>query len=161
MSAEKNPNQINRGKEFDLEIAQCAGVLHSYALGRSNFIETEKWTIGPYNGIDHAVEMTYHPSGVDKADFAFLIFEKGKIVMENQHRRAHMGSGVTAFSYLEHMAKALSKRAKKRVQMVFPLYGQVDTEAFLLARGYLPNLYTSYDAKTLIPALAKTWYPFW
>lgn len=135
-------------------IVDCARVLFSFAKGGSNFIETPNWTVEPYSGVSGAANLIHHPGRREMGEYTFLLKTlPDAIVMENYHRRARLGSGVSAFSDLEHMAAALATMAGKNVQTVYPLFGQRDTEKFLLARGYG---IISVDS---LPALEQTFPP--
>jgi hypothetical protein len=70
-------------------------------------------------------------------DLAFLIYMKeGGIILENGHRRAYYGSGVSSFAEVEHAVAALATLRKMPVSLVYILFGQRDTEQFLTMRDY-------------------------
>lgn len=100
--------------------------------------------------------IVYHPTANEQAVLTYVLGYRGsQIEMENTHRRAHAGSGVTVFSYAEHMAAALSRLEQKPVRISYPLYGQKDTERFLQRRGYNTVLY--FPMGSLVPARALAW----
>ena len=138
------------------EMVEYARVLRSVAKGGSNVVETADWTVQSFSHTRYAADCVYHPGGTELAVFSFVMAERRQqIEMENTHRRARGGSGVSAFSHLEHMAAALSRMENKPVRMTYPLYGQKDTEQFLLRRGYTKVLY--FPIGSLIPAPALAW----
>ena len=138
------------------DMVAYAQVLRSFARGRSNVIETSSWTLSPYAHTDHGVECVYHPNGNETANFAYVVTEQNRqVLMENTHRRAYNKSGHSAFTDLEHMAAALAGEMGKPVRMLYPLYGQADTERFLLRRGYQGALHIPMG--TLVPKPALVW----
>lgn len=141
-------------------IVDCAKVLFSFAKGSANFIETPTWTIEPYSGVRGAAQLIHHPGRREMGEYIFHLRSlPDEIAMENFHRRARQGSGVSAFSDMEHMAAALATMAERSVRMVYPLFGQRDTEKFLLARGYNPTLAEGIDEANPLPALTRSFYP--
>ncbi|MFZ5535836.1 MAG: hypothetical protein ACOY3M_06840 [Patescibacteria group bacterium] len=138
------------------EMVEYARVLRSVAKGGSNVVETADWTVQSFPHAQYAADCVFHPDGTEQAVFSFVMAERSQqIEMENTHRRARGGCGVSAFSHLEHMAAALSRMENKPVRMTYPLYGQKDTEQFLLRRGYNTVLY--FPMGSLVPARALAW----
>lgn len=141
-------------------IVDCARVLFAFAKGSANFIETPAWTIEPYSGIPGAAQLLHHPGRKEVGEYIFHLRSlPAEIAMENLHRRAREGSGVSAFSDMEHMATALAAMAEKNIRMVYPLFGQRDTEKFLLARGYSATLAEGIDEANPLPALERIFSP--
>lgn len=138
------------------EMRSFARVLRSVVNGRANVYETPNWTVQSYPHAQYVVDCVYHPRLKEFAVFTFTLGErKGLVEMENTHRRARGGSGVTVFSYAEHMAAALSEMEGKTVRITYPTFDQIDTTAFLFRRGYKPILY--FPVASLMPAPALAW----
>jgi len=156
----KRRSRIDPERAESDAMAEYARVLYSFAKGNSNFLETSDWTIEPYSGISGAVNLLHHPRGKELGEYTFLFkMESQQIAMENDHRRAHEGSGIAAFSDMEHMATALATLARRDVRMIFPLFGQIRTGLFLTARGYRPILLESYATQRPLPALERIFGP--
>lgn len=154
----KERPHINHELVASEEMTGFARVLRSVVNGRGNVMETDDWTVQSLSHSQYAVDCVYHPAGRELAVFTFAMAQRNKLIeMENTHRRAHKGSGVTTISYIEHMAAALSDLENMPVRMTYPLYGQADTQQFLLRRGYSPILYFSVGSMMPVPALSWTY----
>ncbi len=154
----KEGPRINLTLVHSDEMQRNAGVLRSVLNERTNAHETLDWTIQSYPHARYVVECVYHPRQKELAVLNFTLGRRKDVIeMENTHRRARGGSGVTVFSYAEHMAAALSEMEQLPVRITYPTFSQADTAMFLLRRGYTPFLYVPMGSVIPSPAFAWTY----
>jgi hypothetical protein len=139
------------------DIVTCARFLKSLlSVGPEEKLSSGEWFISCI----HRERMWKFAYGGSKAVYWFVPQEdNGRLIMDNQHREAFEGWGVSSFSELEHIAAALATEIHKPVTFIFPLFNQKDTERFLLQRGYTTLSYIGIPGGKPCSSLERTFAP--